>query len=557
MKDRLLNYEYEHWAAGFAEGNNHGRGHIKRVLENLNQLVGRKPLANLDVYELFLAMMAILYHDIGLLREREEHAEISGELLEGDTNDAYIINPIDKEIITTAVVSHSSSKDIAQECSRFSPEEIVGGHVARPTVIAALVRLADELDEDHRRADPILQRRLELPEESQFFWLFCRRVRGVRPDFVSKRIEFNLSLEPADTTTYGLVPGGRKRHFVAFVADKLAKINKERVTVNHFLPRELQYSGLHIDVKPLRRHPKWTAPRTFVFNDRTTSDMFLHSFPELLEEPAQKTLQRILELMGQRDLDQADQELTKLATVREDLPIPVQMAISYERACTQSMRAQDYAVGTPERDAALDAAVNHLVDWYVQGRDSAWEVMGRNARAEVHRMASDGDLVLVRTERITRLKQAIPSSYWPTPGSGGGCVPAGTEIDTPHGPRFVEELRPGDAIFSVQLTAKPERVEATVAAVVTSRSTCCIRLNHTWSATPGQRVRASDGWVRVGALKEGDRVMNRLGALVDITNIATIEGYFEIFDLTIDGPWHNYVANGLLCHNNPTFAQYK
>jgi hypothetical protein len=25
MKNRLLNVEYEHWAAGFPEGNNHGR----------------------------------------------------------------------------------------------------------------------------------------------------------------------------------------------------------------------------------------------------------------------------------------------------------------------------------------------------------------------------------------------------------------------------------------------------------------------------------------------------------------------------------------------------
>jgi hypothetical protein len=32
MKDRLLNIEYEHWAAGFPEGNNHGRQHILRVL---------------------------------------------------------------------------------------------------------------------------------------------------------------------------------------------------------------------------------------------------------------------------------------------------------------------------------------------------------------------------------------------------------------------------------------------------------------------------------------------------------------------------------------------
>jgi hypothetical protein len=172
MKQRLLNVEYEHWAAGFPEGNNHGRGHVLRVLENLDHLVGLKPLQLLDPYELFLAMMAILYHDIGLLQTRKGHEEISKSLLEGDRSDAYIINSIDKEIIAAAVVSHSSSKDIAKEISRFSIEEIVGKHRARPGVIAALVRLADELDEDHRRADSILQHRLLLPPTSKFFWTF-------------------------------------------------------------------------------------------------------------------------------------------------------------------------------------------------------------------------------------------------------------------------------------------------------------------------------------------------------------------------------------------------
>jgi hypothetical protein len=44
MKNRLLNVEYEHWAAGFPQGNNHVRGHITRVLENLDHLLGPKPL---------------------------------------------------------------------------------------------------------------------------------------------------------------------------------------------------------------------------------------------------------------------------------------------------------------------------------------------------------------------------------------------------------------------------------------------------------------------------------------------------------------------------------
>jgi hypothetical protein len=549
MKDRLLNVEYEHWAAGFPEGNNHGRGHITRVLENLDHLLGPKPLEYLDSYELFLAMMSILYHDIGLLQQRKGHENISKDLLEGDANDAYIINAIDKEIIAAAVVSHSSSKDIAQECGRFSSEEIIGRHKARPTVVAALVRLADELDEDHRRADSILQQRLKLPAESTFFWLFCQRVRGVRPNLMSKRIDFNLALEPQDTKHYGLVPGGKTRHFVAFTAEKLAKINLERVKMNRFLPPELQYAGLHIDVKPLRNHSTWKSPRTFVFNDHTTCEMFLHSFPELLNEPAKEAMSGVLELMKHANLDEADKELDRLASVLDDLPIEVQMRIFYDKACVHSKRAATYHDSSSEHEHALDQAANYLVEWFKRGQSGAFKAIGRTADAEVHYMASDRDLALVRSKRSTTLHNAIPKSHWPTSNSGGGCVPLGTFIDTPNGKCLVERLRPGDDVVSLRLGSVNERVRATVVAVMTTQSPCCIRLNLKWLVTPRQPVLTSGGWVEAAAIKKGDTVMDGYGALVPIFEREILESSFEVFDLNIDDPCHNYVANGLVCHN--------
>ncbi len=552
MKRRLLNVEYEHWAAGFAEGNNHGRGHITRISEHFGSLLGSDPLKHLNAYELFLAMMSILYHDIGMLRGRSQHADTSKELLEGDTHDAYIINKIDKEIIKAAVVSHSSSKDIAQECSRFGNPERIGSYDARPMVIAALVRLADELDEDHRRADDILQQRLDLPEESRFFWLFCQRVWGVRPNLVSKRIDFSLALEPEDTTTYGKVPGGKIRHFVAFTAEKLAKINKERVTVNQFLPTELQYMGLHVDVKPLRGHSHWDSPRTFVFNDRTTADMFIGGFPELLKEPMDKAMKEILEQMRLDHLDEADAGLDRLASVADDLPIDLQMQIWYEKACTCSLKAKNFSDDSIERNLLLDQSANNLISWFNLGQNRGWYGM-RTPGAEIGRMANDGDLYLVNKERKKLLKSNIPSNYWPKSGQGGGysggCVIKGTMIKTSEGERPVETFRPGDTVTSIKLTEKVTFANATVTSVVTSRTARCIRLNNTLSVTPNQPIWSQAGWVKAEDLKPNDLVMNHEGVFVEVTETESIDDYFEIFQLNIEAPNHNYLANGLLCHN--------
>jgi len=159
LKERLLTKEYPMAMAGFPGGNDHGPGHIVRVLGYLDQLVGPSPLQILSPYELYLVMSAILYHDVGILRGRKDHAETSAVLLAEDEN-PYVFDAVDKDYIESAVVSHSSSADIRGRCARFEDEEVVRGHRVHPQWIAALVRLADELDEDARRGSADLEAKL-------------------------------------------------------------------------------------------------------------------------------------------------------------------------------------------------------------------------------------------------------------------------------------------------------------------------------------------------------------------------------------------------------------
>ena len=58
-------------------------------------------------------------------------------------------------------------------------------------------------------------------------------------------------------------------------------------------------------------------------------------------------------------------------------------------------------------------------------------------------------------------------------------------------------------------------------------------------------------WVEARLLKEGNAVMDGYGVLNPIVEIVTINKNMRVFDLTIADPHHNYVANGLLCHNKP------
>jgi hypothetical protein len=72
LKTKLLRDIYPFWGQGFPGGNDHGPGHIERVLEKLDQLLGEDAIGKglVGIYELYLAMISVLYHDICILGGR-------------------------------------------------------------------------------------------------------------------------------------------------------------------------------------------------------------------------------------------------------------------------------------------------------------------------------------------------------------------------------------------------------------------------------------------------------------------------------------------------------
>ena len=252
LKQRLLSVEYGQTMSGFPNGNDHGPRHIGRVLEHLDRLLAPAPLAHINQYELFLTMVAVVYHDVGILRGRAGHAGTSATLLEAERND-YLLDAIDRTFVAAAVASHSSNVAID---ARAPDDQHAKGFSVRPRMIAALVRLADELDEDIRRADPTLESKLELPNEAQFYWRFCQRVIGVHADSNKKDITFNLRFAPEDI----------QGHFVRLVFQKLLKTNRERVTCNRFLPDALRWKEIRVIIQPVGSE---MAARHIVFGDET------------------------------------------------------------------------------------------------------------------------------------------------------------------------------------------------------------------------------------------------------------------------------------------------
>jgi hypothetical protein len=560
LKDRLFTQEYSHWAAAFPGGNDHGPGHIERVLEKLDQLLdGNAHGKNLvRPYELFLCMMSILYHDIGLLRGRADHADISSLFVEEEHND-YLVDPADRDIISAAVVSHSSSKDIREELARFAIEELIGGHSIRPHLIAALVRLADELDEDFRRADPIVQRRLTLPADSKFFWEFCQRVRGIRPDRNSHIINMDIAFTEGDVGR-SVVIGGRRRAFVSAFGDKLAKINSERMLVNHFLPNSIRYHYVKLSVKPPPKHGAWKYPRDFIFGDYTSSLDFVTAVPELLVEPAGGWLLEAVRHMRAGRLGQAGASLARLRDVLQDLPWRLQLRYFYDSACLQSLKAE-LAESEGQRNELLKDCMDQLLQWLRILLDQTWRPDGEDPYNGIFRMSRDSDLhcllALRRAEIVRHLPEALQDAVSEQPpkslpGVSFGCSPRGTLVATPDGVAQIEHIREGDRVLSVDFGCTPPgHVQVKVLQVHTLREASCMCINGRHVLTPSQPVCVPGGrFVPAQALDLGSSLVTSSLEFEKIRTISTLQEYFEVYTLTTDHPSHNYLAGGIIYHNS-------
>lgn len=560
LKERLFTEEYAHWATGFRGGNDHGPGHIKRVLEKFDQLIegNTERRAPLRPYELYLAMLSILYHDIGILRGRVGHSDTSA-LLIGDERNDYLIDVRDRDVISVAVVSHSSSKDIAEETAGFADEELIGGQSVRPRVIAALVRLADELDEDFRRADPDLQRRLNIPEESRFFWEFCQRINGIKPDLISHNINIDVKFA-ADDVGRNVVVNGQLMPFIVAFGDKLAKMNRERRTVNSFLPEVLRYRYLKLSIKPLPGHQEWKHPREFVFGENTSAAQFVSAFPEFLAEPAHGWLVDALRLMRAGDLDQATVTLNRLGEVAEYLPYGLRLRYFYDAACLASLKANLAQPRGRERAKLLQSSLDHFFGWLDLLLDGTARTEGVDPYNEIHKMGADSDLHFLLSkhrkailERLPEeLRPAAPKSL-PRPSGGGfsfGCLPKGAQVSTPGGLVPIENIRENDTILSVDLGQVPAIIRASVLRVHTLREARCICLDGGRLLTPSQPVCGPGGWfIAAGELTAGSSVLSSGLDYEPIRSASIIDGYFEVYTLTTDHPSHNFIAEDLVCHN--------
>ncbi|UQA56374.1 Hint domain-containing protein [Polyangium aurulentum] len=140
------------------------------------------------------------------------------------------------------------------------------------------------------------------------------------------------------------------------------------------------------------------------------------------------------------------------------------------------------------------------------------------------------------------------------------CFVRGTRIVTPRGLRRIEEISVGDEVYSLDLETRRPVVRC-VARVLRARAAEIFHIAAGELSIAGvtsehpfyDAERAA--WTPAGEVSEGTRLVAWLGAsdvrelLVTTHRKMPDAPPVDVYNLTIDGPEHNYFAEGFLVHN--------
>ena len=168
--------------------NDHGKNHFERIENNYSNMINESGIS-LTCCEVYLVLLSIWFHDIGLWLGRKEgespedarkyHHERVKDVIDLLVSKKEItpLENSEETILTKICAGHSRKTDL----NDITKTSTLNGESINPRLLSALLRIADALDIDHRRAPETIFELFEdsIPENSKEHWDKHRFVNSV------------------------------------------------------------------------------------------------------------------------------------------------------------------------------------------------------------------------------------------------------------------------------------------------------------------------------------------------------------------------------------------
>lgn len=216
----------------------HGPPHIKSVENHLQSII-ESSKCKLDRKELFLLLAATWFHDTGMVNSpREIHHLKCPEFVEALKDDILFKNE-DVELKYIGLIGQGHRK-VDLNDQKYDPD-LCGDHKIRIGFLAALLRLADELDLDFRRAPRSLREIIDadLDAIGKLHWAKHYYVKGI--DF-SSEMEINKKIFVNVLISFRVPDGKHEEILGKLIMASVEKVLKETQV-------RLQDDGVRIRVR--------------------------------------------------------------------------------------------------------------------------------------------------------------------------------------------------------------------------------------------------------------------------------------------------------------------
>lgn len=193
--------------------NNHGKGHVANVIHKATDIL-KASSCTLTPYEGYLLLMAIQFHDVGIIFGRKDH-NLNCRKLMGDIGNAIGVDEPEKKMIIRISACHGGEiLDSKDTIALLTPIDMLMGQKIRPTLLAAILRLADELADDVSRSSTAIANLDSMPKCSALFH------------------QYSLSLQPAIVNRgkvylrYDISKIDLRRKYLKYAKSKSSKTRK-------------------------------------------------------------------------------------------------------------------------------------------------------------------------------------------------------------------------------------------------------------------------------------------------------------------------------------------
>lgn len=224
----------------------HGPNHIARVGEVASDLLGQID-DDLSPYEAFLLLVSIQIHDIANILGRENHEKRIGEVWR-EVFGELGYDALDKSLAIRIASAHGGKYEGGKATLRgVDPTADWKGHSVRPQMIAAILKLSDELAEEIDRGSRELLHFGSLPRESQIYHVYSLGLHTTRVEASTGSIR--LSFAAAEKYFRDeLGKGASSTYLLDEIYARSLKTWSECVYCSRFIP-SLQISTVNVDVE--------------------------------------------------------------------------------------------------------------------------------------------------------------------------------------------------------------------------------------------------------------------------------------------------------------------